>query len=62
MLCTLRLARQRFPQLGAVQRPCVLLAHTHIPVLAGQHRALPDALVASALFARLLTDGASRCG
>lgn len=61
MLCTRRLACRAYPGLASYSLD-VLLAHTRIPVPAGRHRALPDALVTAALLQRLLTDGAIRHG
>ncbi|BCY11036.1 PolC-type DNA polymerase III [Actinoplanes sp. L3-i22] len=61
MLCTRRLAQHAYPGLASYSLDA-LLAHTRIPVPAGRHRALPDALVTAALLQRLLTDGATRHG
>lgn len=58
MLCTRRLAKHVYPELASYGLD-VLLAHTGIPVPAGRHRALPDALVTATLLQRLLTDGAA---
>jgi DNA polymerase III epsilon subunit-like protein len=56
-----RLAQHAYPGLASYSLDA-LLAHTRIPVPAGRHRALPDALVTAVLLQRVLTDGAACYG
>jgi DNA polymerase III subunit epsilon len=59
ILDTLRLARHTHPSLPSHQLD-TLLTTLRIPIPAGRHRALPDAIVTAAVFRALLADGARR--
>jgi DNA polymerase-3 subunit epsilon len=58
LLDTVRLARKAYPDLPS-RRLDDLLRYMKLPVPAGRHRAMPDVEATSAVFARLLTDGAA---